>query len=93
MSLLRYNAKRDRNELEIIAALEKLGVWVMPISAAGLPDLLCAWKGRLTWIEVKSKTGRLTKGQRQFADQCLKKNVPYYLVSELEELEWLRWLL
>ena len=63
MSLSRKNPKRDGNEKAVVAALRKLGVQVWRISGAGVPDLLCHYRGRWSVIEVKKKRGRLTDAQ------------------------------
>ena len=40
MSLNRYNPQRDKNEPEIVTALEKAGYIVTRNNGAGIPDLL-----------------------------------------------------
>lgn len=64
MSLIRRNPARDGNEAEIIAALERLGVSVQPLSGRGIPDLLWGWQGRMGLIEVKNPEGR-AKSRKQ----------------------------
>lgn len=58
--------KRDWNEREIIAALRQIGVVVLPVSGAGVPDLIC-WHPHegLRLLEVKTPRGTLTEAQRQ----------------------------
>jgi Holliday junction resolvase len=65
MGLHRYNPKRDKNELEIIAALEKVGASVRRVSGEDLPDLWVGYNGRDYHIEVKTRRGRLTNGQAE----------------------------
>jgi hypothetical protein len=55
--------KRDANEQAIVDALEAVGAAVFKLSGAGVPDLLVAYRGRWTPLEVKSKTGTLTPRQ------------------------------
>ena len=50
---MRQAAKRDANEPEIIAALERVGAVVSQISDAGALDLIVGFRGDLSWIEVK----------------------------------------
>jgi len=64
MTLHRRNPRRDANEAEIVAALECAGVHVFRLSGRGVPDLLCAHRGRWVPLEVKTRTGRLTEAQR-----------------------------
>lgn len=63
MSLHRRAAKRDGNESDIIAALKRVGVGVQPLSAEGVPDLLCVFRNRLHLIEVKMPGEKLTPAQ------------------------------
>lgn len=56
-------AKRDATEGPIVEILRAYGAEVHRISGAGLPDLLVRYRGVWTPLEVKSKTGRLTKAQ------------------------------
>ncbi len=60
---MRRAAKRDVNEPEIVAALERVGAVVFRVSGAGLPDLLVSFRGRWTPIEVKSGKNKLTEAQ------------------------------
>ena len=74
MGLHRRNPSRDENEPEIVAALRKMGVSVQPLSAKGVPDLLCGWRGATVLLEVKLPLGpkggekdrRLTKDQHDW---------------------------
>lgn len=52
---MRYNAKIDANQPEIVAALRKAGCTVQHLHAVGkgCPDLLCAIDGQTFLIEVK----------------------------------------
>jgi Holliday junction resolvase len=80
---------QDVNEREIVEALRKAGVWVIPARASGrvggirglpsgFPDLLCL--SPFTLIEVKSEKGKLSKSQEEFQKLCLHYGVPYYVV-------------
>ncbi len=57
--------KRDKNEAEIIAALEKIGCRVSCIASEdGFPDLVVMLGRKLVLIEVKSsKSAPLTEAQ------------------------------
>jgi hypothetical protein len=52
---MRYGAKIDANQPEIVAALRKAGCTVQHLHAVGkgCPDLLCALDGHTFLIEVK----------------------------------------
>ena len=57
--------RRDANEQAIIVALRALGATVVQISGEGVPDLLVAYEGRWTPLEVKRPRGRLTPEQQK----------------------------
>ncbi len=64
MSLNRRNPRRDKNEAEIIAALEAAGCSVTRLSGRGVPDLLIG-RGYTSWwlAEVKTAKGCYTPDQ------------------------------
>jgi hypothetical protein len=66
LSIRRYNAKRDANEGQIIAALEAMGCQVHRMDTP--VDLLILHRGTLHLAEVKAKRGTLTKDQRLFVE-------------------------
>ena len=57
--------KRDRNEAEIVAALEKIGCRVSCIASEdGFPDLVCSLGGKLALLEIKqNQSSPLTPAQ------------------------------
>ena len=55
--------RRDTLEPELVAALTSAGVQVWQLHGAGLPDLLCFFRGRFIPLEVKSARGTLTVWQ------------------------------
>ena len=59
-----YNAKRDINEPEIVAALEAIGCKVFRLDQP--LDLLVGYRGKNWLIEVKTEKGYLTKSQKKF---------------------------
>jgi Holliday junction resolvase len=83
VSLHRRNARRDGNEIEIIRALESVGVIVHPVSGAGIPDLLCGHRGVWFLVEVKTRSGRLTEAQRRF--HALAEGYPVFVVRTAQE--------
>ena len=70
MSLHRRAPRRDRNEREVIDALAATGAAVLPLSGAGVPDLLVGYGGNLFLLEVKVPRGTLTLAQA-FTVACL----------------------
>ena len=62
---MRFAAKVDLNQAEIVDALRKAGVSVQSMAAIGkgCPDLLCAKGGKVWTIEVKGPKGKLTDDQ------------------------------
>ncbi len=57
--------RRDENEPAIVAALQAIGVLVLRLSDASLPDLLTFYRGEWLPIEVKMPGGDLTHSQAQ----------------------------
>jgi len=53
---------------------------------AGIADLCVFHKGRVDWIEVKSKTGRQSPHQKAFEAECKKEGINYYLVRDFKEV-------
>ena len=64
MTLNRYAKRRDKNEAEIVAALESIGCTVCRLDRPC--DLLIGFRSFNLLIEVKSPGGRLTKAQQDF---------------------------
>lgn len=64
MSINRYAARSDKNEKEIIRALEKVGAHVYRIKKP--LDLLVCYRGKTMLLEVKTDKGRLTPVQTEF---------------------------
>lgn len=60
---MRWAAKRDSNEPEIVKALERAGWTVVKVSDKGVPDLLCFRRGVVKMLEVKGPDGALTPAQ------------------------------
>ncbi len=65
MSIKRWNAKRDSNELAIVKALKQAGASVARISETGMPDLICWYRGSIFLLEVKTAKGRARLAQIQ----------------------------
>ena len=77
--------KRDSNEPEIIAGLERMGYLVIPMDKP--LDLLCAKRGTWLWVEVKSKpTENLTEDQRRFFASARHMRAPCYRVDTVDDV-------
>jgi hypothetical protein len=82
---VRWAAKRDANEGDIVKALEAAGWLVMKISDKGAPDLLCARKGVLKLVEVKGPKGKLTPAQVESHQRLAASLVTVHVVTTPEE--------
>jgi len=63
----RYKNKRDRNEGEVVAALEAHGIAV--VRADTPVDLICGCAGQTYLVEVKDGAAKLTRGQEEFLEK------------------------
>lgn len=66
MSINRYNAKRDKNEPEIVKALQAVGALVVRVSGRGVPDTLVIFREQAFLLEIKGEKGTLTEPQVEF---------------------------
>jgi len=64
------NQHRDANHKAIVAALTYHGCIVADLAnaGAGVPDVLCGYRGVLFLVEIKTAVGSLSKKQREFFD-------------------------
>lgn len=77
---------RDRNQREIVDALERIGCSVVDLSAAGvagLPDLLVGRHGRTLLLEVKTPIGKLRPAQTEFFETW--RGTPPRVVRSVDE--------
>ncbi len=71
-------ARRDENQKQIVADLERLGFYVVDTSPLGgqvLDIFVAGWHGvrhRWEWLHVEIKTarGKLTEGEARFFERC-----------------------
>ena len=81
------SAKPDSNRREIVAALRQVGIcWIDQEPRAGFDGLaICA--GRVVIIEIKrpGKEDNLTPGESKMRLICTMNNVPYNVVTTIEE--------
>ena len=75
----RYDARRDANEKDIVAALEAVGATVERLDVI---DLLCGFRGINYLLEVKTAAGALSKKQ---SDWIMAWNGGIYIVRTVDE--------
>jgi Holliday junction resolvase len=85
MSLHRYAAKRDSNEPGLREALGDAGWFTFQISGPDLPDLIACKGGRMHLVEVKSKDGKVKRGQRAMAGVLLLFGIKVIVAHTAEE--------
>lgn len=83
---MRRAAKVDANQVQVVSALRAAGVLVLSLAALGkgVPDLLCAFHGRLVLLEVKDghkvpSARKLTADQIEFHKEWA--DVPLHVVE------------
>ena len=55
-------------------------------SYPGLPDMVAHIKGRVVYIEVKKRSGKLTLAQGFFEAQCEEDGVEYWVVRDVADI-------
>ena len=80
--------QRDANEHEIVRELQDAGAFVLQLSEAGLPDLLCSLYGLLFLVEVKNgQRGTLTPAQVQFFEDVMPEHqLPAYIADHIDDV-------
>jgi hypothetical protein len=53
----------------------------------GVADIMVLWGGRLICIELKTKTGRQSPEQKQWADDATMAGAAYYVARSVEQVE------
>jgi hypothetical protein len=53
----------------------------------GVSDIMVLWGGRLICIELKTKTGRQSPEQKQWADDATVAGAAYYVARSVEQVE------
>ncbi len=76
---MQYARRIDSNQVEIVEFLRKIGLKVY----VGHDDILVSDGTKLKWYEIKSRNGRVTKGQKR-----LEKEMPgcYKVVRNAQEI-------
>jgi hypothetical protein len=89
---MRRDAKTDRNQADIVAALRAIGAMVQPLHMVGqgVPDLLVGIGSKLLLVEVKDgkrppSERRLTPEQERW--HAAWAGYPVYVISDVAEIE------
>lgn len=87
---MRRAAKVDANQIQVVSALRAAGALVLSLAAVGkgVPDLLCAFRGRLCLIEVKD--GRLSPSRQKLTEDQVEfhriwSDAPLFVVNSAED--------
>lgn len=77
--------RTDKNQLEIVQALKKIGAVVVDLSAVGkgVPDLLIGFRSKMFFLEIKTSTGKLNTKQHEFHSMWT--GTPIAVVRTVEE--------
>ncbi len=54
---------------------------------AGVSDIVIDHKGRITYVEVKTDDGQMSKPQESWAFNCRKRGVEYHIVRSVDDME------
>lgn len=89
---MRYAARVDDNQSDIVKALQRIGAYVIDCShvGAGFPDLLIAFRGRWVLLEVKDgakslSRRKLTPAQTIFHAEALAKGCKVHVVESVDD--------
>ena len=68
---MRWAAKTDANQQEIVDALRQVGASVLVLSRVGqgCADLAAGIRGQTFFLEVKTDKGKLTEDEQKFMDE------------------------
>ena len=88
---MRRDAKTDRNQIDVVAALRSIGAQVQPLHmvGGGVPDLLVGIGGKLMLIEVKD--GKQRPSQRALTPEQEKWHAawdgfPVYVITDVSQV-------
>lgn len=86
----RYGKRKDVNQRPIRLALEAIGVTVIDLSdaGAGVPDLMCGYRGKIFMLEIKNLQGhrnRLTPAQVDLHLKLQQCGVTVHVVTGIDD--------
>lgn len=89
---MRYAARVDDNQGEIVRALQRIGAYVVDCShvGQGFPDLMVAFRGQWTLIEIKDggkspSKRKLTPAQTIFHAEAVAKGCKIHVVESVDQ--------
>ena len=89
---MRRAAKVDANQSQITKALRNAGAFVQPLHTVGdgCPDLLVAFRGKFSLIEVKDgskvpSARRLTPDEQAWHAKAAAKGAPVFIAETVED--------
>ena len=82
-----YSAQSDKNQPEIVAALRKMGAYVLPIHRLkNCCDLVVLYRGLVVMVEVKSRaSAKLTEGEEDFSEDWIENGGKYAVLTTTDE--------
>ena len=75
-----------RRKIAIMAAVKKAAGHYKCTSVSGIPDITAIYRGVYVGLEVKTKTGRLTKDQKVMHELMHKRGVKVVIVRSVQEV-------
>jgi hypothetical protein len=89
---MRYAARRDANDAAITAAVRAAGFTVYDLGQAGqgVPDKLVTAPGFAAFLEIKTPTGKLRRGQERFQMAFEPLGMWYLARDPAETVAWLQ---
>lgn len=83
---MRYAARVDANQKEIVNVLRNEGAYVMHLhQLKNLFDILVAYKGKLYAVEIKQIGGKLTKGEAECKKSLEQVGGKYHVVFSVQD--------
>ena len=83
---MRYAARVDKNQKEIVEALRKVGAHVIHLhQLKNLFDILVAYKGNFYAIEIKDGSGKLTKGELKCKEDLERVRCTYNIAYNVQD--------
>jgi hypothetical protein len=76
-----------RKKIMIMSAVKKAVGHYKCASESGIPDITCIYRGVYVGLEVKTKTGRLTKDQKVMHDRMHKNGVKVVIVRSVNDVK------
>lgn len=88
---MKRNAKVDANQAQIVAALRRVGCYVLHLhQLKNAFDLLVCWRGQTWCVEVKDgnkppSRRKLTEGEQGCKDELERVGVGYHIIESVDQ--------